>query len=411
MASPNLFIATPCYGAMTHAAYTSSLLETKDVLHLEGIGHTVRLLAGESLVPRARGVLTAQFMASECNRLLFIDGDIRWNPSAVLRLIAATVYEDVRVACGIYPRKEIPARFPVNFVIDEDGMLNRHDECPHLIEVRDAPTGFLMIRRDVIEEMMAAYPERKCRFRENAPPEEEKFEYDLFPTPIDVDQRYLSEDFGFSRLWQKLGGHIWGDMKIRLDHYGQYRFTGDIEAAVLPSVPTRPQDIDGWMSDEELGFLSAAAGMSASVAEIGCWKGRSTFAMLQACRGPVYAVDHWEGSAAERGPGGPHAEAGALGRERMFREFRENVGHFPNLKPYMMDSLSAAQQVPDVDMVFIDGGHAYEEVLADIRAWKPRARQLLCGHDYQMAGVARAVNEELGPPAQVVGSIWVHRVG
>lgn len=399
---PNLFIATPCYGALTHAAFTSSLLATKDALRDASVDHDIRLLPGDSLVPRARGVLTAKFLASGMERMLFIDGDLHWQPESVLRLIRATMHEDVPVACGIYPRKEIPARFPVNFAIDENRMLSWNHG---LVEVKDAPTGFLMIRRDAFERLIAAHPERKCSFRENAPKEEEMWEYDLYPTPIDTDRRYLSEDFGFSRLWQGVGGRIWADPSIRLAHYGQHRFEGSLEEIFIPAPPARAQQIDGWMTDEELACLSGLAASAESVVEIGCWKGRSTFALLSSCRGPVYAVDHWQGSEGERR--GPHREAVA---GDVFAEFIQNVGHFRNLKVIREASTTAAAIAPDSDVVFIDGSHDYESVLADIRAWKPKAQKVLCGHDYQWSGVARAVAEELGA-VQVVGTIWIHHVG
>jgi hypothetical protein len=62
-------------------------------------------------------------------------------------------------------------------------------------------------------------------------------------------------------------------------------------------------------------------------------------------------------------------------------------------------SPAAAEQVPDVDMVFLDGDHRYKAVVADIEAWLPKTRKLLCGHDYghpRYPGVARAVDEIFG---------------
>jgi hypothetical protein len=163
-----LFIATPCFGGQVHAAYLASILATQERLLRSGVDVTISPLPGDSLVPRARGVLTAKFMASDCTHMLFVDADLWWKPESVLRLLEATTYPDLPIACGIYPRKEIPARFPVNFAIDEERMLTWHDETQY-VEVRDAPTGFLMIRRDAIQQLMDAHPERKCSFREKRP--------------------------------------------------------------------------------------------------------------------------------------------------------------------------------------------------------------------------------------------------
>jgi len=45
--------------------------------------------------------------------------------------------------------------------------------------------------------------------------------------------------------------------------------------------------------------------------------------------------------------------------------------------------------------VFIDGNHSYGHVRADIAAWRPKLKPggLLCGHDFHMEGVRRAVTE------------------
>lgn len=162
-------------------------------------------------------------------------------------------------------------------------------------------------------------------------------------------------------------------------------------------------DIDGWMFADELVWLSEQAAKSASVAEIGCWKGRSTFALLSACAGPVYAVDHFRGTLGEQ----DHAEA-LDGSVR--REFIENCAGFPNLRMIECDSLAAAEMFrgQELDFVFIDA------VLADIRAWLPKTRRLIAGHDYAPSvwpGVAQAVDEVFGAKVKRAAvSIWYYEV-
>ena len=57
--------------------------------------------------------------------------------------------------------------------------------------------------------------------------------YAFFDTMIDPDDnRYLSEDYTFCRLWQKLGGSIWLDPKTRLNHVGTYTFEGDVSKII-----------------------------------------------------------------------------------------------------------------------------------------------------------------------------------
>ncbi len=400
--SPNtkLYIATPCFGSQLHAAYVHSLLRTSNTLTKLGLEHVPAFVPGDSLITRARNVLVAQFMAGTCTHFLFIDGDIQWDDQSVLRLLAAS--EAHEVCCGVYPKKCLPPEYPVNFMPGASDHLNQ-DEQTGYVEIKDAPTGFLMVRRSAFERMMAAYPERKCILRQDSPAAEAPFEFNLFDCFID-DGRYLSEDFGFSRLWQGIGGRVWMDPQINLTHFGQYAYKGEITSILIPkgARPGRAEDIEGWMTHEELEFLRGAALNVDSIAEIGCWKGRSTFALLSGCDGPVYAVDHWLGSEGERA--GPHAKA-VTGD--IFSQFMTNVGHFPNLRVVKQPSAIAAAQTPEVDMVFIDAGHRYEDVVIDIRAWKSKAAKLMCGHDYNWPGVQRAVAVELGEVQKGPGSIWI----
>ena len=66
-----------------------------------------------------------------------------------------------------------------------------------------------------------------------------------------------------------------------------------------------------------------------------------------------------------------------------------------------------------LDFVFIDASHAYEDVHADILAWKDKVRPggLITGHDYSnlksKAGVVQAVDEIFGGLANIDrGRVW-----
>ena len=63
----------------------------------------------------------------------------------------------------------------------------------------------------------------------------------------------------------------------------------------------------------------------------------------------------------------------------------------------LKDSVAAAEFFPEgsIDFVFIDACHTYEAVSDDIQAWLPAIRSggLLTGHDYEMEGIRKAVNE------------------
>ena len=149
-------------------------------------------------------------------------------------------------------------------------------------------------------------------------------------------------------------------------------------------------ELDGFMTQQELEVLFQWAKRVESVVEVGSWVGRSTHALLSGCPGIVYAVDHFLGNTDERD--GVHKLAKEVDVSEIFLR---NVGHFPNLKMLKMESTEAAKLFGDksVDMVFIDGEHTREAVVGDLKAWMPKCRKTLCGHDAGMGGVVEALRE------------------
>lgn len=219
-----VLVATPCFrGEMTHAYYVS-LHETMSALAQQGILGMHAMYSGESMVHVARNILVGQFMSKpEISHMVFIDADMQWRGADVLRLLAWTADPDVAIVCAAYPKKVLPVQFACNLpkVERRKGIL---------AEILDAPTGFMVIRRDALERLMAAHPEAKCILQDNTPAVEQPFEYALFDSCIDPEtRRYLREDFTFTRRWQQLGGICWVDPQIWLGHQGLHIFSGSLE--------------------------------------------------------------------------------------------------------------------------------------------------------------------------------------
>ncbi len=166
--------------------------------------------------------------------------------------------------------------------------------------------------------------------------------------------------------------------------------------------------IAGWMKPAELQWLYDRAQKMDTVLEIGSWKGRSTHALLSGCKGTVFAVDHFQGSAESP------ATVRTARRQDVFSIFRQNVGQFPNLVTLRMSSADAAKSlsacgIAAFDMVFIDGAHSFDAVQADVRLWEARATKLLCGHDFGRFGVGPALSSVFGDGKveRGPGSIWM----
>jgi hypothetical protein len=170
---------------------------------------------------------------------------------------------------------------------------------------------------------------------------------------------------------------------------------------------------EGWMVAPELLWLHGQAKGAKRILEVGSWKGRSTHALATGAgkaAGVVWAVDHFRGSVGEDEQ---HAEA-KQEDDPVYKQFLANTSTFQNLFVRRADSLEAARSFPlgYFDMLFLDGSHDRDSVLADLQAWTPRCRRLLCGHDWgTWPGVTQAVREFFnGDPEGVECSIWWRHV-
>ena len=221
----NIFFATPCYGGMITDQYFLSMFKTTQALSQVPCSFRLTTLRNESLVTRARNILTAMFLDSDASHLFFLDADIEWEPDAILRAISA----DKDIVASAYPKKALPIQYALNFkLIDPVNKRIRFENW--LVEVLDASTGFFCIKRQVFERMMLEYPELHYKNDSNIDEKIAKYCYAFFDTHIDEeDRRYLSEDYRFCRLWQKLGGEIWLDPKTKLNHIGTYTFEGNVD--------------------------------------------------------------------------------------------------------------------------------------------------------------------------------------
>lgn len=220
----NIFFATPCYGGLITDQFFLSMFKTTQTLIQHGINFRVTTLRNESLISRARNILTAMFLESNCTHLMFIDADIEWESDSIIRMLAM----DKNIIAGAYPKKTLPIDYAINLkFIDKERKQVRVDNGA--IEVLDASTGFFMIKREVIERMVEHYPELFYVNDSSIDPKYNKYCYSLFDTIHDPDDnRYLSEDYTFCRRWQKMGGDIWLDPNTKLNHVGSYTFQGDV---------------------------------------------------------------------------------------------------------------------------------------------------------------------------------------
>lgn len=242
-----LYVATPCFGCQMSMVYLASLITLHGALARHGVQVSVDFLGNESLVERARNILVARFLASDATHLLFIDADIGFRPETVLRLLAA----DKDVTTAVYSKKsfdwdqvqaklKVGAEEPVHQMgLDFNINIASAKEAVQpdgMIRVLDSATGFMLIKRRVLERMAEHYKdELRCVNDIMGQPIKEYVA--LFACMIDPDtRRFLSEDYSFCRRYQQLGGEIWADMHSPLAHIGSHVYSGDIRERMTVSV-------------------------------------------------------------------------------------------------------------------------------------------------------------------------------
>jgi hypothetical protein len=229
----------PCYGGIVSAATMDGLLDTQRRFAALGMGFNTLTIRNESLVQRARNTIVAHFLASGCDRLIFIDSDIGFTADHVLRLLA----HDRDVIGGLYRKKIVDrVEFAVNLLPTADGAV-RPDPETGAIPAAAAATGFLQIKRGVFDRMATAFPHLRygTHAGEGGPGAWRDLTYAFFDCFIDpATGSYLSEDYGFCHRWRAIGGEVWVDPGLILEHFGALALSGDPMDGLLAREPAPP---------------------------------------------------------------------------------------------------------------------------------------------------------------------------
>ena len=157
---------------------------TCDAVHL-GLDCILHLHS-ESLITRGRNNIVRKFLSEEkFTHLFWIDSGIAFSADSVFRLLRA----DRDVAAGVYPMKSnrwpaegLPAgmtqkefedrftEYPFNPIGHGGSRVSSYADADGFVEVDEAPTGFMVIKRHVFARMMESYPELRYTAGRSARP-------------------------------------------------------------------------------------------------------------------------------------------------------------------------------------------------------------------------------------------------
>lgn len=250
LADCRLMLATPIYDG-AQGSYVRAVLDL--ALKAQAAGASVRFefILYQASITRARDLLAAVFLASDCTHLLFVDADIDFAPDDVFSMVTAMrEREDCAILGAACPRrmvnwpnvahavergmaKEDPgalARFGGEFALHFLHQGQRF-ALTELVELTRVGTGMMLIRRDVLEALRRRHSELAFR----TDPGEQmahgigEIEPSFFLPMIDPDSReLLSDDYAFCRRVRDAGFRIWLAPWVRTTHSGPAIFQGSL---------------------------------------------------------------------------------------------------------------------------------------------------------------------------------------
>jgi hypothetical protein len=260
-----LFVAAPMYGGQCQGMFARSIADLSALCTHYGIQVRFYFLFNESLITRARNYCADEFLRSGDTHMMFIDSDIGFDAKDVIALLALSDPDDESneydILAGPYPKKcisweKIKTAVDKGFADENPQDLEKYvgdyvfnpaggrSSIPlgEPVEVLEAGTGFMMIRRKTFEKFAEAYPEKLYT------PDHVRTEHfdgsrqimAYFDTPICPDtNRYLSEDYMFCQWSRKAGMKVWFCPWMKLSHVGMMVFGGSlIDLAAIGATAT-----------------------------------------------------------------------------------------------------------------------------------------------------------------------------
>lgn len=159
------------------------------------------VVAGCSLITRARNEAVANALERGAEAVMWIDGDMNWTGGAIARLLSM----DKDIVAAACPLKQAETKWNVRFL---PGDVKRGENG--LIEVETVGTGFMFTKRRVYEIMADRLGDEFLYDH----PDGEGRRVGYFQAP-----QNWGEDSWFCKQWRELcGGKVWVDPAITIQH-------------------------------------------------------------------------------------------------------------------------------------------------------------------------------------------------
>lgn len=206
----HLVIAVPTYDGKVPVQWIKLFGDLYALKRAHGFQISFYYYANGALITNVRNMAVQEMMSiPDATHLLFIDADILFDPEDVVRMLAKCSLGTYDLVAGVYPIKQDHPQFQLEAIGElKDATQDEYG----LIEIKGIGTGFMMMKRKVLEKMIEAYPELEYTYKG-------KKHYALFHQAMD-GSRYMGEDISFCLRWKLIGGRLWADPSVKLKHIG-----------------------------------------------------------------------------------------------------------------------------------------------------------------------------------------------
>jgi hypothetical protein len=235
---PQIYICDPCYDGRPYREHIMSIQQLTNDGKVMPICSS---LGDNHGIARARDDMVWEFLnRTDAGHFLCWDADIEADPWMVYRLLE----RDKPLICGPYAIKD-PTPIPRFCCTGLKGEVC--DPANNLQKVQEAGTGFKLIRREVIEKIIADHPE--LAYEDDTPSFYGVVKHAIFIDAV-VDRRFLTEDYHFDLLARQAGFDIWFDCSFHVWHHGRCRFPTPEQMAYLKKKMTTAGGVEVGQTEE-----------------------------------------------------------------------------------------------------------------------------------------------------------------
>ena len=220
-----LILFTSFYEHRAYSPYIEAMTRTVACLEKLGIQWEYWPSHGDFHLERAiNGTLTRFINDEEATDFLMIDADTSWHPEGVCRLL----YHEQDIVAGSYRMKHLWEQY-VGVIKREDGVpLGRMlPDGTAIVEATRIPGGFVRFKKSALRVFRDAYPELRSK---EINIDGSFVEHVVFFERYRKDDVSHCHDYGFSRRWLEIGGQLFIDPYVKVDHWGITRYAGNLEA-------------------------------------------------------------------------------------------------------------------------------------------------------------------------------------